>query len=330
MEFEHSFNVDERQRKRLKLTLSPQMGRIAGSPLSLLKVVVSLVVIFFFGELLVMALLIASPIETSLIEALVDSVVLVLISSPLLYLYFYKPLHLHTETRKRAEEEIHLLSRQLLYAAEEEQRKLALDLHDEFGQSISALMLSLEEMQKKIQLIDPQLALSCAGPIARVDELHSSIRSLVARLRPGLLDGLGIEPALEWLVSELRRQNPEVEINLEISDLKTRPPQQVETVLFRISQEAISNALVHGKPRKIELNLTASYPDLILTIRDDGRGFDTTKCCHQKGGRIHFGLLSMRERTLTLNGRFSVTSQPDEGTAIRVVLPQKIKLDDVI
>ncbi len=329
MVLDHSINVDERQHKRQKLTLSLKKGKTIGAPLSVLKIVVSFGAIFFFGELFVMAALIEYPIENALIEALVDSAVLVLISSPVLYMYFYKPLHLHTENQKRTEEEIRSLSRQLLYAAEEEQRKLALDLHDELGQSISALMLSLEELRKKIYSIDPQLALDCAGPIASVDELHSSIRSLVARLRPSLLDDLGIEPALEWLVSELRRQNPEVELSLEISGLKTRPAQQMETVLFRISQEAISNALVHGKPRKIELNLTASYPDLILTIRDDGIGFNTTKSCQQLNGGIRFGLLSMRERALTLNGRFTVSSAPGEGTVIRVVLPQKFESGDV-
>jgi signal transduction histidine kinase len=322
-----SINADERRQKRPEIPLHDNKDIIARYPLSALTVTIAFVAIFFFGELLVTWLLMKFPIETPLIEGLVDSVVLVLVSSPVLYAFFYRPLRIHTETQERTEAEIHLLSQRLLHVAEEEQRKLALDLHDEFGQSVSALKLNLEEMRNKIEVLDPELAESCAGLISSVDEQHASIRSLVARLRPSLLDDLGIEPALQWLVSELQKQNPCTQLNLEVSGLKGRPSQQMETALFRISQEAISNALVHGKARKIDLTLTASYPDLILTIRDDGIGFDVESARYKKDGRVHFGLLSMRERTLALNGRFRVASQPGAGTTIRVVLPQQNPLN---
>jgi signal transduction histidine kinase len=301
--------------------------------MSAVKLVAIITLFVFFSEMTAMILLMVFPVDSPITEAIVDSTVLVLFVSPALYGFFYRPFYRwaealkEDESQKLYEAEIRMLSRQLLHTAEEEQRKLALDLHDEFGQSVSALKLNLEEMRNKIEVLDPELAESCAGLISSVDEQHASIRSLVARLRPSLLDDLGIEPALHWLVSELQKQNSCTQLNLEVSGLKSRPSQQMETALFRISQEAISNALAHGKARKIDLTLTASYPDLILTIRDDGIGFDVEGARYKKDGRVHFGLLSMRERTLDLNGRYSVSSQPGEGTTIRVVLPQQNPLN---
>lgn len=321
---ELSINADERRQVRHGQPSTRKPEGTFRRSLSALTLAVSLGAIIFCGEMLVMFLLMAFPIESTLLEAIVDSTVLMVFVAPALYLIFYRPFKQRIEAQKITEAEIRLLSSQLLHAAEEEQRKLALDLHDEFGQSISALKLDLEEVQNKLEKLDPVLARECAGPLISVDDLHAAIRSLVARLRPGLLDDLGIEPALQWLVSELRKQNPEIDFNLEISGLKDRPPQQMETSLFRISQEAITNALVHGQAQEIDLHLTASYPDLILTIRDNGCGFDCEHSRYRKDGRIHFGLLSMRERALALNGRFSVTSQPGEGTTIRAVLPQKM------
>jgi two-component system sensor histidine kinase UhpB len=318
---ELSINADERRHTRH----GHKPKGVFRRSLSAVTLVVSMGAVLFFGEMMVMGLLIVVPVNSPFLEAVIDSALLVLLVSPALYSFFYRPLRQRIEAQKGTEAEIRLLSSKLLHAAEEEQRKLALDLHDEFGQSISALKIALEELRKKVQSVDPKLSEVCAGPISNVDELHTSIRSLVARLRPSLLDDLGIEPALQWLVSELRRQNPDVEFGLEMSGLKTRPKQQMENDLFRISQEAISNALMHGKPRKIDLHLIASYPDLILTIRDDGTGFDSENAGYKLDGRVHFGLLSMRERTLSLHGRFTIISQPGEGTTIRVVLPQKVE-----
>lgn len=316
---ELSINADERRHSRHDHKSSVVFRR----SMSALTLVVSMGVILFCGEMVVMGLLMVVPVNSPLLEAAVDSALLVLLVSPALYGFLYRPFRQRIEAQKGTEAEIRLLSSKLLHAAEEEQRKLALDLHDEFGQLISALKIDLEELCKKVQSVDPELAQDCAGPISDVDELHASIRSLVARLRPSLLDDLGIEPALQWLASELRRQNPDIEFGLEMSGLKTRPKQQMENDLFRISQEAISNALMHGNPKKIDLHLIASYPDLILTIRDDGSGFDSENAGYKFDGRVHFGLLSMRERALSLHGRFTIISQPGEGTTIRVVLPQK-------
>ena len=103
---EHSINVDERRQKRPGLTLTKRWVGTDHTPLTVLKVIVSFLSIFFFGELFVMAVLIQYPFESPLIAALVDSTVLILISSPVLYLFFYRPLRMHTEAQKKTEAEL--------------------------------------------------------------------------------------------------------------------------------------------------------------------------------------------------------------------------------
>jgi len=293
---------------RLPLTKSP------------LPLVLLLSTAVFIGETLTSSILHHLGIDEHLVEAVVDSTVLLALISPALYFFVYRPLYFQMMRTQTSEAQVRQLSQRLLQAVEEEQRRLALDLHDELGQTISALQLEMGVIQEALQRQAPQFAPQCLGVMQQLKELHCQVRSIAGRLRPTLLDDLGIVPALESLLDDLRGSYRGVAINLQVAGLKSRPQPEVETVIYRLCQEGLTNALRHAQAQHIEILLTASHPELILTIRDDGIGFspEPGSFRHPAGG---LGLLGMRERVSGLGGSFHLQSAPGQGTRIRITLP---------
>jgi signal transduction histidine kinase len=149
--------------------------------------------------------------------------------------------------------------------------------------------------------------------------LHRQVRSIAGRLRPTLLDDLGIAAALEGMIAELKVMHPSIDFRLKITGLKRRPLPEVETALFRICQEGLSNALRHAQAQRIEVLLAVSHPELILTVRDNGIGLQTDH--GSRGYNDGLGLLGIRERATALNGKFYLQSTPGQGTRVRVILP---------
>lgn len=278
--------------------------------------------VIFIGELAVMLLLMIYPIDKPLLEAVIDSAVLLAMISPALYFFAYRPLRCQIIRARTSEDEVRLLSQRLLNVTEEEQRRIALDLHDELGQSLSALQLEMEAMQGPLHRAAPQFEARCDRLLQHLREMHQQVRSIAGRLRPTLLDDLGIIPALEGLVDDLAANHLDVDLSLQITGIRKRPEPAVETAIYRLCQEGLNNALRHAKAHKIEILLTASYPELILTIRDDGIGFTPEASPHRGlGGSL--GLVGMRERAASLNGHFSLQTAAGKGTQIRVTLPCK-------
>jgi len=290
-------------------------------PRQVLLTVILLGTIIFVGELCVMFLLMAFPVESPLYEAFIDSGVLIILVSPALYTLFYLPVRRRVEALYATKSEIRALSQKLMQISEEEQRRLALDLHDEFAQTLSAMKLEVDALGNSIPSSSPQLQRRCSSLQKRTVEMHDSVRRIVARLRPTLLDDLGIGPALENLINDLEQSYPHVDFDLRVSGVKHRPPINIETALYRICQEGLTNALKHSSPGHVEIRLTSSYPELILQIRDDGCGFDTKKKTSVEISKAHFGLLGMRERATSLGGRFTLSSRPAQGTTLRIVFP---------
>jgi len=275
----------------------------------------------FCSETLITALLRRFGIDVPIVEAVIDSSVLLALISPALYFWVYKPMQMQIQRVQYSENQVRQLSRRLLEAAEDEQRRLALDLHDELGQSLSAMQLQLEQIQKPLHTQAPQLENHIQSIQRYLRQLQGQVRTIVGRLRPTLLDDLGIGPALESLVADLATTHPEVQLRLNITGLHRRPSSAVETAIFRLCQEGLNNAIRHGRPRLIEIKLTASHPELILTIHDDGCGFDAQA---SRSAFHHLGLLGMRERVSSLGGHFHLQSVLGKGTRIRILLPYEI------
>ena len=217
--------------------------------------------------------------------------------------------------RKRAEKEIRHLSRKLISGIEEAQKNLAQDLHDEFGQTLAALHMGVETLCNSIPDEMVSQKKNTENLIGLIEQLGDKIRSISSDLRPDLLDDLGLVPTLEWYIHEYGEQNMDVDIEFQAVGFKKRISPEKELIIYRIVQESLNNIVKHAKACKISVMLTYSYPKVIFMIRDDGIGFDQNV---RSGG---IGLIGMRERTASVNGKIEIRSGKGKGTTIRGELP---------
>jgi len=223
---------------------------------------------------------------------------------------------------KDAEEEIRHLSRRLIEVSEQEKKKLAADLHDEFGQALTSLHFDLELLQRSISSGFEEQRKQCGKLIQKVERLADSVRKTTSYLRPELLDHLGLIPTLEWYIQEFSERRPEVEMDFQTLGLKKRLSPEVEIVLYRIFQECLTNIAKHAEATRVEIMLTYSHPRVILIIRDNGVGYEQKRLESDRGVDSRgIGLLSMRERIASLGGSIDVASALGKGTTIRADIP---------
>ncbi len=225
--------------------------------------------------------------------------------------------------RKRSEtvianinKELHELSGHLQTIREEERVQIARDIHDELGQQLTGLKLGIEWLNIKMTGKDTQLQQKTKEMIALIKGTIQSVRRISSNLRPSMLDDLGLVAALEWQSQEVEKRFG-IMINFisEIPDTDLRI--EVSTALFRIYQEALTNAVRHSGAHEINSRLQIVDNTIILEIRDNGRGIDAEKRATTKS----FGLLGIKERTFALGGTFDLQSEHGNGTFIRIVVP---------
>ncbi len=225
--------------------------------------------------------------------------------------------------RKKAEEEISHLSRRLIEVSEEEKKRLARDLHDEFGQALTSLHFDLEAVHRSIAPEFTDQRKRCAAIIQMVERMADGVRKTTSYLRPDLLDHLGLVPALEWYIQEFTGRWPDVQVDFQMLGLKKRLTPEIELVLYRTFQECLNNISKHARATRIDIMLTYSHPRVILVIRDNGVGYRPGQAAGRRSPGI--GLLSMRERVASFGGSIDITSAPGKGTTIRVEIPVLMK-----
>ncbi len=244
-----------------------------------------------------------------------------------------KPVRLvgtHTDVteRKRAEENARLLARQLLNATEEERKRLARDLHDEFGQILTAIQLGMETLKNSFPGMQTKQIKQFARLMGLVDQLGDHVRDVSAQLRPTMLDDLGLVPTLRWLVKQFSRQKPEVRVDFKVlthdineQEIRARVPHETEISLFRICQEGLNNIAKYANPKHVRIRLECDGSRIWLTIRDDGQGFDPRKLDPKDPGDGGIGILGMQERIAALGGTLALETAEGAGTEIKVELP---------
>ena len=206
------------------------------------------------------------------------------------------------------------LSARLLEVQEMERRSLSRELHDEVGQSLSALLLGIGNVAATISAETDAGAREQLQDIRRLAEKTVAVvRDMSLLLRPSMLDDLGLLPALEWQAREVSRTT-KLRVDVRADSISEDLPDEYKTCIYRIVQEALHNVTRHAKARSVEVSLAQNDGGLRLTIQDDGQGFFPEK---QKG----IGLLGMKERVLHLYGSFHVGSEPGKGSRIDVELP---------
>lgn len=211
---------------------------------------------------------------------------------------------------RESAERVSALSRRLIEVQEEEHRQLARELHDEIGQVLTAVRLNLKAIQRQdTQAIHRQ---SLAEGLTIIERAISQVRGISLRLRPPVLDELGILSALRWLVQRQSSQ-PGVRISLEAAPEDIALPLGVAEVCYRVAQEALTNVARHSGASEAVVRIEQDGPRVAVSVRDNGRGFDVSSV-RRAGG---LGLLGMEERVKLIGGTLRVNSQPGAGTEVR-------------
>ena len=236
--------------------------------------------------------------------------------------------------RKRAEEESHkllgenrFLIQKSLVMQEGERRHLARELHDELGQCITAIQADAKIISERVQECSPHVATSAAAIQDVASRLYEVVHSMMQRLRPGMLDDLGLIDTLNEEVDVWRDRQPDTVYELKVNGDLTNLGEDINITLYRIVQECLTNIVKHAQASHVTISVTVADDvqsgavggeggqRLRLVIQDDGMGMDVES--RRKG----LGLIGMRERVEGINGRFSVVSALGEGTTVLVDLP---------
>lgn len=205
---------------------------------------------------------------------------------------------------------------------ENERRRIAADLHDGLGQSLGLVIVALENMAQLLSQGEPQKAAECLDRLnPQVRDTLDELRRIAMNLRPAMLDSLGILATLSWHLREVEAACPGVSIERGFSVGETDVPNCLRTPIFRILQEAGSNAIKHGGGDRLTVRLSKVRGVIELAVEDNGRGFDLNPSAWNGNLNRGLGLQSMRERAELSCGIYAIESAPGKGTRVCVRWP---------
>ena len=217
-------------------------------------------------------------------------------------------------------QELHAISARAIDAQEEERKSIALSLHDDTGQALTMLIISLDQLEAHLPAQHANLINEIHAARQLASNALAELRRIVFGLRPTILDDLGLVSAIRWYA----RSNLEAAgVSIEVDAPHTLPElsPQISITLFRISQEAVNNILRHAAAHSVLIRIYTRSRSIYLEIKDDGRGFDLQAASDDALQNHHLGLLGLRERTELLGGKFLMDSSPGHGTCLEVCLP---------
>ncbi|MFC4174760.1 ATP-binding protein [Microvirga sp. GCM10011540] len=234
------------------------------------------------------------------------------------------------EPRKRAEaERLHLL-RRLAEAQENEQRRIARELHDQVGQTVTGLSLGLKGLERALEsgTVSDGVREQLRWLQTLANEIGRDIHRAASDLRPSAIDDLGLHKALAAYVAEWGKVS-QIEVDLQTIGQVRRLPAPIETATYRVVQEALTNVLKHAEARSVSIVLEYRARQLRVLVEDDGRGFDPETTTNDGAGsltdtsekRIHLGIIGMRERLGLLGGTLTLESSPGSGTTVIIQVP---------
>lgn len=221
---------------------------------------------------------------------------------------------------RQSREELRALSANLQQVRELEKSRIARELHEDLGQTLSALKMDVSALESRLAAgasLDGVVAAQLQRMRQVIDRNIASLRRIASRQRPIMLDDLGLPAAIDWLVDDfVQHHGIDVRHDVEIGQLTFNA--DAATAVFRIIEEALSNIARHAHASRVELSLDASDKNCVLRIADNGIGTSALPAGNGKA----FGLLGVRERVNALGGRFFIDSMPENGFVLTVVLPR--------
>ena len=225
------------------------------------------------------------------------------------------------EHLRHSEENLRALAARLHSVREEEWTRIAREIHDELGQALTGLKMDLTWVAKKLPSDQKTLTAKTQSMFDLIDQTIHSVRKIATRLRPEVLDELGLAAAIEWQAKEFQKRSG---VRCRLSLLGNAPlaiDRERSTAAFRIFQELLTNIARHAKATRVDITMGLEAGALLLEVGDNGVGMDESAVFSPKS----LGLLGMRERVLPFGGNVEIAGVRDQGTKVRVSIPLGLK-----
>lgn len=221
-----------------------------------------------------------------------------------------------TRALQKSEAELRLLSSHLQNVREEERTSIAREIHDELGQSLTALKMEITWIIKNSKDGSDSIAKKTSSIISQIDGLIDSVRRISSNLRPGVLDDLGLCAAVRWQAGRIEQRSG---IKCSITCVPEEFPAESSqaTALYRVFQEAMTNIIRHSRATKADILLNQTADFIELQVDDNGRGISAREAGDEKS----FGIIGMRERIHSCGGTFEIKGIPVKGTRIKAMIP---------
>lgn len=208
------------------------------------------------------------------------------------------------------------LTDRLQLIREEERATVAREIHDDLGQSLTALKMDLSWLKKNLQIKPDDLSGKIETMLGLTNSLIQTVKRIATELRPGILDDLGLIPAIEWQVDEFQKWS-DIQCNLKINGKELTLSDEISVAAFRIFQETLTNIARHSGATRVDTEISINEDTLDLVIKDNGKGIKE----EQLSSPLSLGILGMGERVAMLKGKMEITGEQNKGTVVRVTIP---------
>jgi PAS domain S-box-containing protein len=216
---------------------------------------------------------------------------------------------------KKARDQMRRLSDSILASQERERAAVSRELHDELGQVLTALHLDTVWLRERLKGTDGEASERTRAMCGLIDRAIGEVRAMATRLRPGVLDNLGLVDALDWFIGEFEKRS-NVTCNFRHLDVP-KVDDRIATSAYRIAQEALTNVARHSAAARVDVSLWSREGSLLLSVEDNGRGIDPRALAESRG----LGVAGMRERAELIGGSLAVRSRPGGGTRVELTIP---------
>jgi signal transduction histidine kinase len=223
------------------------------------------------------------------------------------------------EQSRHMQEQLRLLSRQLLSAQEEERKMISRELHDQIAQTLTGINIRLASLKTGATRNNKGLQKKISSTQRLVEKSVDIVHRFARELRPTVLDDLGLIPALHSFVKIFSKRT-RILVRLKVFAGVEQLDNNKRTILYRVAQEALTNVGRHAQAGRVEVSIQKLRDRVCMIIKDDGKSFNVERALHANGGK-HLGLLNMRERLEMVGGSFGVESTPGKGTTLQAQIP---------
>ncbi|UCD78199.1 MAG: PAS domain-containing protein [Desulfobacterales bacterium] len=221
---------------------------------------------------------------------------------------------------KESRRHLREVSRKSIEVLESDRQTTAKELHDSIGASLAAIKFSLEGIAEEIAAESEKAAASLAISISHLLDTIKETKRISAKLRPSMLDELGLLATVKWYLRQFSEQFSNIRFRTHIDAREEDIPEQHKIVIYRVLQESLHNAAKHSQAGQVDITLKSAAHQVVLEVADDGCGFDVQKNRSPSDPTSGYGLASMKERAEIVGGSFDIESSPGKGTHIKMVL----------